>query len=101
MNYEEAMNFIQNTNKFGSVLGLDNIKELLERLGNPQDQLNVVHIAGTNGKGSTLAFLAGIFRESGYRAGRYVSRHLFATKRDFASMKRTFRKKICAFIWKK
>ena len=73
MNYEEAMNFIQNTNKFGSVLGLDNIRELLERLGNPQDQLRVVHIAGTNGKGSTLAFLAGIFRESGYRAGRYVS----------------------------
>ena len=66
MNYEEAMNFIQNTSKFGSVLGLDNIKELLERLGNPQDQLKVVHIAGTNGKGSTLAFLAGIFRESGY-----------------------------------
>ena len=57
MNYEEAMNFIQNTNKFGSVLGLDNIRELLERLGNPQDQLRVVHIAGTNGKGSTLAFL--------------------------------------------
>ena len=55
MNYEEAMNFIQNTSKFGSVLGLDNIKELLERLGNPQDQLKVVHIAGTNGKGSTLA----------------------------------------------
>ena len=50
MNYEEAMNFIQNTNKFGSVLGLDNIRELLERLGNPQDQLRVVHIAGTNGK---------------------------------------------------
>ena len=47
MNYEEAMNFIQNTSKFGSVLGLDNIKELLERLGNPQDQLKVVHIAGT------------------------------------------------------
>ena len=45
MNYEEAMNFIQNTNKFGSVLGLDNIRELLERLGNPQDQLRVVHIA--------------------------------------------------------
>lgn len=101
MNYKEAMNFIQNTNKFGSVLGLDNIKELLERLGNPQDQLKVVHIAGTNGKGSTLAFLAGIFRESGYRAGRYVSPASFATKRDFASMKRTFQKKICAFIWKK
>ena len=92
MNYEEAMNFIQNTSKFGSVLGLDNIKELLERLGNPQDQLKVVHIAGTNGKGSTLAFLV---------RGGMSPRHLFATKRDFASMKRTFRKKICAFIWKK
>ena len=66
MNYEEAMNFIQNTSKFGSVLGLDNIRELLERLGNPQDQLRVVHIAGTNGKGSTLAFLAGIFTGAGY-----------------------------------
>ena len=66
MNYEEAMNFIQNTIKFGSVLGLDNIKELLERLGNPQEQLKVVHIAGTNGKGSTLAFLAGIFAGAGY-----------------------------------
>ena len=55
MNYEEAMNFIQNTSKFGSVLGLDNIKELLERLGNPQDQLTFVHIAGTNGKGSCIS----------------------------------------------
>lgn len=83
MNYEEAMNFIQNTNKFGSVLGLDNIKELLNRLGNPQDQLRVVHIAGTNGKGSTLAFLAGIFRESGYRAGRYVSPASFCYEERF------------------
>ena len=85
MNYEEAMNFIQNTSKFGSVLGLDNIKELLERLGNPQDQLKV--------------------QESSEKVdivrGGMSPRHLFATKRDFASMKRTFRKKICAFIWKK
>ena len=93
MNYEEAMNFIQNTSKFGSVLGLDNIKELLERLGNPQDQLKVVHIAGTNGKESSEK--VDIVR------GGMSPRHLFATKRDFASMKRTFRKKICAFIWKK
>ena len=64
MNYEEAMNFIQNTSKFGSVLGLDNIKELLERLGNPQDQLKVVHIAGTNGKGSTAAFVSSILHLS-------------------------------------
>ena len=44
MNYEEAMNFIQNTSKFGSVLGLDNIKELLERLGNPQDPVSYTHL---------------------------------------------------------
>ena len=68
MNYEEAMNFIQNTNKFGSVLGLDNIKELLERLGNPQDQLKVVHIAGTNGKAINTCISCRIFRESGYRS---------------------------------
>lgn len=100
MNYEEAMNFIQNTSKFGSVLGLDNIKELLERLGNPQDQLKVVHIAGTNGKDQHLHFLQESSEKVDIVRGGMSPRHLFATKRDFASMKRTFRKKICAFIWK-
>ena len=76
MNYEEAMNFIQNTSKFGSVLGLDNIKELLERLGNPQDQLKVVHIAGTNGKGSTAAFVSSILHAAGFVVGRFTSPHL-------------------------
>ena len=84
MNYEEAMNFIQNTSKFGSVLGLDNIKELLERLGNPQDQLKVVHIAGTNGKGSHLHFLQESSEKVDIVRGGMSPRHLFATKRDFA-----------------
>lgn len=83
MTYEEAMNFIQNTNKFGTVLGLDSIRELLARLGNPQEQLKIVHIAGTNGKGSILAFLASVFRESGYRAGRYVSPASFSYEERF------------------
>lgn len=83
MNYDEAMDFIKSTNKFGSVLGLSNIRELLQRLGNPQDRLRVVHIAGTNGKGSILAFLAGVFRESGYRAGRYVSPASFSYEERF------------------
>lgn len=83
MTYEEAMEFIQNTNKFGSVLGLDNIKELLRRLGNPQEKLKIVHIAGTNGKGSILAYLASVFRESGYRAGRYVSPASFTYEERF------------------
>lgn len=83
MTYEETMEFIQNTNKFGSVLGLDNIKELLRRLGNPQEKLKIVHIAGTNGKGSILAYLASVFRESGYRAGRYVSPASFTYEERF------------------
>ena len=101
MNYEEAMNFIQNTSKFGSVLGLDNIKELLERLGNPQDQLKVVHIAGTNGKGSTLAFLAGIFRESGYRAGRYVSPASFCYEERFRINEENISKEDLCFYMEK
>ena len=101
MNYEEAMNFIQNTNKFGSVLGLDNIKELLNRLGNPQDQLKVVHIAGTNGKGSTLAFLAGVFKESGYRAGRYVSPASFSYEERFRINEENISKEDLCFYMEK
>ena len=101
MNYEEALNFIQNTNKFGSVLGLDNIKELLKRLGDPQDQLKVVHIAGTNGKGSTLAFLAGVFRESGYRAGRYVSPASFSYEERFCINEENISKEDLCFYMEK
>ena len=74
MNYEEAMNFIQNTSKFGSVLGLDNIKELLERLGNPQDSLKVIHVAGTNGKGSVSSYLDAMLRAQGKTVGLALSR---------------------------
>lgn len=83
MNYQETMEFIGRANKFGSVLGLANIRELLNRLDNPQDQLSIVHIAGTNGKGSTLAFLASVFKEQGYEAGRYVSPASFCYEERF------------------
>ena len=83
MNYQETMEFIGRANKFGSILGLDNIRELLNRLGNPQDRLKIVHIAGTNGKGSTLAFLASVFKEQGYEAGRYVSPASFCYEEKF------------------
>lgn len=83
MNYQETMEFIGRANKFGSVLGLANIRELLNRLDNPQDQLKVVHIAGTNGKGSTLAFLASVLKEQGYEAGRYVSPASFCYEEKF------------------
>lgn len=76
MDYQEARVYLDNIAKFGSVLGLDNIKELLRRLGNPQDSLRFIHIAGTNGKGSALAYLSTVLTRAGYRTGRYISPHL-------------------------
>ena len=57
MNYQEARAFLDEVGKSGSVLGLEGMRELLNRLGNPQDELKFIHISGTNGKGSELAFL--------------------------------------------
>ncbi len=77
MTYEEARAFIDDTAKYGAVLGLENITELMERLGNPQDELKFIHIAGTNGKGSSLAYVSSILKEAGYRVGRYISPVIF------------------------
>lgn len=73
MLYEEARVYLDSVSKYGSVLGLDSIKNLLEELGNPQKELTFIHIAGTNGKGSILAYLSTILTEAGYRTGRYIS----------------------------
>ncbi|MBF0421931.1 MAG: bifunctional folylpolyglutamate synthase/dihydrofolate synthase [Magnetococcales bacterium] len=60
----------------GILLGLDRVQHLLERLGNPQRQLRFIHVAGTNGKGSVIAFLEAIFKARGIRVGAYTSPHL-------------------------
>lgn len=78
MNYEEAREYLDQVSKGGSVLGLDNMRELLKRLENPQDGLKFVHISGTNGKGSVLAYVSTVFKEAGYRTGRYISPTLFS-----------------------
>lgn len=77
MNYSEVREYLKNVNKLGSILGLNTIKELLKRLGNPQNELKVVHIAGTNGKGSIMTFVQNILMESGYKVGRYCSPAVF------------------------
>ena len=77
MTYEEARAFIDDTSKYGYILGLDTVTELLSRLGNPQDDLKFVHIAGTNGKGSILAYVSTILKEAGYKVGRYISPTIF------------------------
>lgn len=77
MNYKEAREYLEGTNKYGSVLGLNTIKELLKRFDNPQDKLKVVHFAGTNGKGSTMAYLESILLCAGYSVGKYNSPVVF------------------------
>lgn len=73
MNYEQAKAFILGATSFGSVMGLERVRELLKRLSNPQDDLTFIHIAGTNGKGSVLAYLASVLKQAGYTVGRYSS----------------------------
>lgn len=75
MNYSEATEYV-NKNQ-GVVLGLDNIKRLCVLLDNPQNCLNVIHIAGTNGKGSTGAFIEAVLRGAGLRVGRFSSPAVF------------------------
>jgi len=73
MTYEQAVEYIHSTLKFGSVLGLDNIRELMGRLGNPQKKLRFIHVAGTNGKGSTCTFVTEILMNAGFSVGMFIS----------------------------
>ena len=73
MTYEQALDYIHSATRLGSRLGLDRIRELLRRLGDPQKKLRFVHVAGTNGKGSTVAMAASVFRAAGYQTGMYIS----------------------------
>lgn len=73
MNYREAMAYVEELQQYGSVMGLDTMRELCARLGNPQDQIKFVHIAGTNGKGSVLAYVSTVLQTAGYKVGRYLS----------------------------
>jgi dihydrofolate synthase / folylpolyglutamate synthase len=73
MNIDSLVNPLQ---RFGINLGLSRIFRLLANLGNPHEQVPIIHVAGTNGKGSVCAYLASILTEAGYRTGRYTSPHL-------------------------
>ncbi len=75
--YSDAVGFLFGLQKFGIKLGLSNITGILEAWGEPHRAYPVVHLAGTNGKGSTSAFLASVLTEAGYRTGLYTSPHLY------------------------
>lgn len=76
MKYSEALAYINDKDKFGSRLGLTSISKLMELLGNPQDSLKVIHVAGTNGKGSTSSYLANSLKSAGYNVGLFTSPYL-------------------------
>ena len=76
MTAQEAIAYIENYTWSTTRLGLGRTKELLEKLGNPQKRLKFVHVAGSNGKGSTCAMLDSILRAAGYRTGLYTSPYI-------------------------
>jgi len=76
MNYHEALDFLTNLTKFGINLGLGRIEYLLSLLGNPERSLRVIHVGGTNGKGSTAMMTARILEEAGFKVGLFISPHL-------------------------
>lgn len=77
MDFQEAVNYIENTGSSGIKPGTEVIKELLGRLGNPEKGLNVIHVAGTNGKGSVCTYLEYALLECGLKVGRYASPSVF------------------------
>jgi len=76
MNYPEALAYLKGREKYGIKFGLENIGRLIEALGRPERRYPSILVAGTNGKGSTVALVDSILRASGYRTGRYTSPHL-------------------------
>ena len=76
MNAQEAIEYIESYSWSKTRLGLERVRELLHKLGDPQRKLKFVHVAGTNGKGSTCAMLASVLRAAGYRTGLYTSPYI-------------------------
>ncbi|MCD8133010.1 MAG: bifunctional folylpolyglutamate synthase/dihydrofolate synthase [Clostridiales bacterium] len=83
MNYEEAMSFLRDTERYGSRLGLDSIRRLMCELGDIQEKIPIIHIAGTNGKGSVGAMLSSVLAASGCRIGRFNTPDVFSYEEEF------------------
>ena len=76
MSHHETLAYLYDLERFGMVFGLENISRLLQVLGDPHLDLKVIHVGGTNGKGSVSAMMASVLQEEGYRVGLYTSPHL-------------------------
>src|SRR5271155_3277631 len=80
MTYPDALSYLGQTRRFGMKLGLEPMRELARALGDPQESLRFIHLAGTNGKGSTAAFCESCLGASGNRVGLYTSPHLVSVR---------------------
>ena len=99
MHYKETLEYIQSLNQYGSVLGLDNMLRLCEKLGHPETRCKFIHIAGTNGKGSTSAYIAHMLMAAGFRVGRYVSPTITDYRERFQIGKRMITQKdLCEYV---
>lgn len=83
MTYEEALCYVHSLKRFGTEPGLSRMRLLMERLGNPQETLSFLHIAGTNGKGSCTAMTEAVLRAAGYRTGMYISPYVVDFRERF------------------
>jgi dihydrofolate synthase/folylpolyglutamate synthase len=83
MNYDESLKYIKECTKYGIKLGLERISEILRRLDDPHRKFPSIHIAGTNGKGSTVAMMAEVLQHAGYKTGCYTSPHLVSYRERF------------------
>ena len=81
--FNQTVNLLTSSSKFCIKLGLERIKAVLDILGNPQKNLKIIHIAGTNGKGSVCTVLAEILKNSGFKTGLYTSPHLYSYTERF------------------
>jgi len=76
ISYKDAFEWLCSFDKYGWIFGLERITSLMERLGNPQSELKVIHVAGTNGKGSVCKYVSSILQKAGYTVGVYLSPHV-------------------------
>lgn len=83
MNYTEAVSFIETIPKFTEKHSLEHTREFLQELGNPQEGMKIIHVAGTNGKGSVCAYLNAMLLAGGYHTGLFTSPHLVRINERF------------------
>lgn len=93
------MEYIASLSRYGSVLGLENMERLCAALGQPQEHLRVIHVAGTNGKGSTVAYISSILQAAGYKVGTYTSPAVNEYRERFRVNRRMIsQKSLCEYV---